>query len=323
MKFFERNRESTAAVDYVPRFRWRFLHIRFWPIWLGLGVLRLITIMPRRWRNYLGNWLGNRAYERNAKRREIIDINLRWCFPDMSELERAKLSRRYNRVMMRTLLDYGIMWWGRGKRLEKLIQIEGEEHIRDCLNEGKTVLILTAHSVGLDFGAQAISRRFSMGGLLKPLRNELLEYYLARGRARFGCKLYPRENGTRRVIKALKEGQISYYIPDEDLGLTQRTIFVPFFGVPQATLTALGRMARMAHAAVLPTMTYFDAETGKYRVVIDPPMQGFPGEDEETDALRQNAEVERMIRRAPEQYMWSFRLFQTRPNGEENPYPYG
>lgn len=315
--------EPAAEGEYRPRLEARFFHPRFWGTWLGIGLIRLVIKLPRRWRDRIGNWLGDRAWENHPKRREIILINLRWCFPDMLEHEREAMGRRNLRLMMRTFLDYGFLWWAGARTLDRLITIEGEEHIRDALNEGRSVLLLTGHAVALDFGGLAISRRFAVVGLIKTMRNELLEYFLARGRIRFGAHLCLRESGIRGVIKAVKQGHIFYYVPDEDLGGSQRTVFAPFFGVPQATITALGRMSRMANAVVLPTMSYFDADTGCYRVIIDPPLEDFPTGDEQRDAERQNAEIERLVRRAPEQYMWSFRLFQTRPEGEENPYPYG
>ncbi len=318
------NRQTEKTTDqYVPRFRWCFLYPRYWLLWCGLGLAWLVIFLPNSARNLLANGLGKLMYRRGAKRREIILINLRWCFPDLTELEREHMASRYSSLMMRTVLDYGFMWWGSQNRLEKMIHIEGEQHIRDSLNEGRSVLIFTGHSVALDFGAQALSRRFPGGGMFKPQRNDLLEFFVSRGRARFGGRLYPREAGIRRMVRALKEGEISYYLPDEDLGGSQRTVFAPFFGVQQATLIALGRIARMANASVLPAMTYFEPGTGTYRVVIDPPLEEFPSGDDHQDALTQNRELERLIRRAPDQYMWSFRFFQTRPQGEKNPYPYG
>ena len=313
----------TDKNTYAPRLGRHLLHPRYWPMWLAMVVARLVVILPRRWRDRLGYWLGDQAYERSPKRREIIAVNLELCFPDLSETQRQTMARSFSRLMARTILDYGLLWWASESRLASLIKIEGEEHIRDSLSDGDSVILLTGHSIALDFGALALSRLYSSVGFVKPMRNPVLEWFASRGRTRFKAHLRDRASGIRGVIRDLRQGDIFYYLPDEDLGMTQQTEFVPFFGVPEATLTALGRIARMANAAVLPTMSYFEPDTGTYRVIVDPPLKDFPSGDNYQDALRQNQELERMIKRAPEQYMWSFRLFQTRPEGEENPYPYG
>jgi len=324
-RFLERSPAGDVTPDgvYRPRFRLRWLGPRHWPTWLGLGVMWLVARAPRRLRDRLARGLARLAWRYNPKRRRIMDINLRWCFPDLDEAARESMARGHLYLQMRSLLDLGVLWWGSRARLDRMVTIEGEEHIRECLNEGRAIILLNGHTVSIEAGAQALARRFPTGALFKRLRNPLLDYFVARGRSRLGGRLYPRERGIRPVMRALRGGELAYYSPDEDLGESQNTVFAPFFGVPRATLTALGRMARAGRAAVLPIMTYLDAATGTYRVVVDAPLEGFPTGDPVEDARRQNAELERMVRRAPEQYMWTFRLFQTRPPGEDNPYPYG
>lgn len=313
-------KHDLPAFEHRPEFEWRFLAPRFWPTWLWLGLVRLLGWLPVRLRGWLGDRLGEFVYRRHGKRRHIVQVNLRLCFPDWTPERREALARDYYRMLARSLLDYSLIWWGSARQVERRVTVEGEEHLARCKSEGRPVILLTCHMVGLDFGALAISRRYPGVGLIKPARNPLVEWLLTRGRIRYHGRVFRRDTGIRPIVRTLRQGSLFYYLPDEDLGGSQPTVFVPFFGVPAATLTALGRLAGMTGAAVLPGATCYDAATGHYRMRISPPLENFPTGDEMQDAARMNREIEALIRRAPEQYMWSFRLFQTRPEGEASPY---
>ncbi len=313
-----------AAVEKSPSaypgpFRRAFLLPRYWPTWVALGLLWLLTQLPGGLRRALGRCLGDLIYARNAKRRRFVHLNLAWCFPARSEAEREALARGYFRTMAQSLLDYGLLWWGSERRLDHTLRLEGAEHLERARAEGRAVILLTSHNVALDFGAAALTRHFPSVGLIKEARNPLLEWMSARGRTRFKGTLYRREEGMRPVVRAVRHGHAFYYLPDEDLG-PERSVFVPFFGVPTATITALSKLARMTHAAVLPYTTIYHPEQGRYVAHVYPPLPDFPGDDETRDAVRMRQELEKLILLAPEQYMWSLRLFQTRPDGEPNPY---
>jgi len=311
---------KTTSGGYPPPFSLSWLGPRYWPTWIGLGLFRLLALTPGGLRRSLGALLGALVYRYNRKRRRFVEINLAWCFPALEASERARLARRYFRVFAQTGLDYALLWWAGRRRLEQLIAVEGEEEIRARLAEGRRVILFTGHSVALDFGALAASLRFPIVGPMKEARNPLINWFIARGRTRFDCRTYPREDGIRPVVRDVRAGRVMYYLPDEDLGKTQKCVFAPFFGVPTATLTTLARLARTCEADVLPCMTYYDPDSGRYTLRVFPPMPDFPAFDQQHDASLMNAELERMIRLAPEQYMWSMRLFQTRPAGERNPY---
>jgi lauroyl/myristoyl acyltransferase len=147
----------------------------------------------------------------------------------------------------------------------------------------------------------------------------MFDWFMAKGRTRFQGILFRREEGMRPVIRAIRKGHAFYYLPDEDLG-PENSIFVPFFGVQTATIDALSRLAKVSGAAVLPFVTVYNPETGNYVARISPPLENFPSGDTVADTARMNGELEKVIRISPEQYMWSMRIFQTRPDGASPPY---
>jgi lipid A biosynthesis lauroyl/palmitoleoyl acyltransferase len=305
--------------SYPPPFSGRFFAPRLWPTWLGLGLLGLLALLPGALRRRLGGAVGALAYRYHHKRRAIVATNLDWCFPELDGAAREALARDYFRLMAQSFFDYGVLWWGSRRRLDRLVRLEGGEQLQAARAAGRAVILLTSHNIGLDFGAAALTRHYPSVGLVKRARNPLFDWCMARGRTRFMGVLYRREEGMRPVLRALKQGHAFYYLPDEDLG-PENSIFVPFFGVQTATIDALSRLARMSGALVFPFVTIYRPQQGEYVARILPPLEAFPGGDSVADAARMNRELERMIREAPAQYMWSMRLFQTRPDGSPPPY---
>ncbi|MGM0594603.1 MAG: lysophospholipid acyltransferase family protein [Pseudomonadota bacterium] len=304
---------------YRPPFRAAYLGPRFWPTWLGFALLWLMSITPRRLRIALAGGLGRLVMQRNAKRREIVQTNLQWCFPERSEAERERMARDYFRYFTQVVLDTGIFWWASERRFRRNIVLENDQALAASLAGGRRVIIVTCHTLALDRGGVALSADYPFETFVNEARNPLIEWMSARRRVRFGGLVFPRSGGLRPVIRALRQGYALYILTDEDLG-PEGSVFAPFFGIPRATLTTPSRLARMSGADVYTSLTYYDDAAGRYVVKIFPQLEGFPGEDEQQDAARLNGVIEQMIREHPEQYMWSLRLFKTFPDGSPPPY---
>ena len=304
---------------YLPQFRFSFLAPRHWGTWSALALVRVLAWMPWPIRAAVGVGLGDVARWFSRKRREIARVNLRLCYPERSDAERERMLRDHFRCRMRAAVDYGILWWGSARRLRRLVAVEGERHFRKHHAKGRPVILLTGHSLMLDFGAAVLTTRYPGVGLVKPARNPVADWFLQRARQRFNARLCTRGQGFRPVIRALRGGAFFYYLPDEDLG-ARDSVFAPFFGVPAATLATLGRLAQLADAVVIPAYTRYLPGTGRYEQHLFPALKDFPSGDAQRDAERMNRELEKLIALAPEQYMWTMRRFRTRPDGGQNAY---
>lgn len=110
-----------------------------------------------------------------------------------------------------------------------------------------------------------------------------------------------------------------WYAYDIDAG-PKHSVFAPFFGIPTASLTSASRIAHISGAAVIPISFHRrDSDLG-YDVLLSPPLENFPSNDPITDATRLNAIIEEAIRNKPEQYVWQYKRFKTRPQGESRLY---
>ena len=200
----------------------------------------------------------------------------------------------------------------------RVIRIEGLEHwqaVRD-----RPVIWFAPHFVGLDMGGTRIITEFAGCSMYSRQRNPVLEAILYHGRTRFVMpRLLSRQDGLRPLVRAMREGLPFYYLPDLDFG-TRDSVFVPFFGVPAATITGLSRIAKLARAAVVPVVTRQLPGGQGYVLRFYPAWTGFPTDDVEADVRRMNAFIEERVLEMPEQYHWLHKRFKTRPPGAERIY---
>jgi len=123
----------------------------------------------------------------------------------------------------------------------------------------------------------------------------------------------------RGTVKYLRGGGTLWYAPDQDMR-SKDTVFVPFFGVPAATITATHHLARMSGAVVIPFFHRRLPDGQGYVLRLAAPLQDFPGDDVLDDTARVNVCIEQMVREAPEQYLWVHKRFKTRPPGQPSVY---
>ncbi len=264
----------------------------------------------------LGRAFGCLIYFFGRSRRHVALTNLRLCFPQMPERERRALACRHFEAFGRSFLERGLLWWASAARIRRIVRFEGREHLEAA--RGRPVILFVPHFVGLDMGWTRLTLELDMVSIYANQKNLMFNAALYEGRMRFGDSLLlSRQEGTRKAIRAMKEGKPFYYLPDMDYG-ERDTIFMPFFGVPAATITGLSRLARMADAVVVPVVTRM-AGNG-YVVAIGAPWQGYPGDSIEADTRRMNAFIEGEVMKMPAQYFWLHRRFKTRPPGEKGVY---
>lgn len=307
--------------DFVmdrPAFRIYFLHPRFWPLWLGMGLLWLVVQLPYRWLLVLGRGLGGVMYHLAGSRRRIAARNLELCFPELSVGERQRLLRENFASTGMTFFEMAISWWWPVERLKRLGTVEGLEHLRQAEADGQGVILMALHFTTLEMGGALLCMQQDMYGMYRAHKNPLFDFIQRHGREQRLLGAIERDD-VRGMLKVLRAGGVVWYAPDQDYG-AQRSLFVPLFGVQAATVTATSKFARLGRARVVPFTQTRLADGSGYKVTVHPALADFPGESEEADCLRINQWIEQAIRQQPEQYLWAHRRFKTRPAGEPKLY---
>lgn len=284
---------------------------------LGLALLRLTALLPYPLLRVLGRALGTLLWWLARPRRIITLTNLALCLPELSERERRAIAHEHFVYFARTFLERFIFWYGSAERIRALVQLEGLEHWH--AQRDRPVILMAPHFLGLDAGGIRIQLETQFVSMFAHQKNPVLDAAMQRGRSRFNAPvLLARQEGLRPAIRALRARIPFYLLPDMDLG-PRDAVFVPFFGVPAATVTTLARVARLTQAVVIPVITTVH-ENG-YRTRFEPAWEDFPEADDRAAAARMNAYIESQVRLAPAQYLWSHKRFKTRPPGAPSLYP--
>ncbi|MFM0216193.1 MULTISPECIES: lipid A biosynthesis lauroyl acyltransferase [Paraburkholderia] len=286
---------------------------------LAIGLLKLFALLPYGLIARLGDGLGWLLYQIPSRRKRIVHINLNLCFPQWSDERREEVAQKHFRHAIRSYLERSVQWFGSARKLEKLIQLDSAIDLTDP-NLPPT-LFLGFHFVGIEAGSiflnYSLKRR--CGSLYQPMSNPELEKVAKAARARFGADMASRADSARIVLRWLRERKPVMLGADMDYGARNST-FVPFFGVPTCTLTAVGRLSKVGHAQVVPFIGEVLPNYKGYRLKVFKPWDNYPTGDDEADARRMNAFLEEQIPLMPEQYYWVHKRFKTRPPGVPSVY---
>jgi len=302
--------EHTKAFLRTPwgvLLRLRLLAPRYWPTWAGLGLLRLLALLPFWCIVPLGRAIGVLLRHLPLSFIHTARRNIELCLPELSAQAREQLLREHFASLGIALLEIPFAWWSRPKTLAALTRVEGTEHLQAALARGRGVILLTAHFTTMEMAGRTLAGITKVGFLYRPTKNEVLAYALDRFRCGYGGRGIPRDD-IRAFISALKSNECVWYAPDQSYR-KKGAEMVPMFGIPAATNTLTSRLARMTGATVLPYFLRRLPGTQGYCATIHPPLADFPSEDAVADTERFNRMIEAQVRLAPEQYLWIHRRF--------------
>lgn len=305
--------------DHRPRFRLELLHPRHWAKWGVLLACFGCALLPARARAWLGDAFARRLLAGDGRRRRIALTNLELCGIGADEAEREALLAAHARVACRVALEYGPLMFRSRRYLLERVDIEGLEHVRRAEDEGYNVIALSPHFVALEHAGLRLSLEQRIATMIRVHEDPAADWIATRMRTCTGARLFRHDAGLLSLVRTIRRGAWFYYLPDEDRGRAGM-VFAPFFGVPKATVPALARLARAAHAVVLPVRSAFSPETGRFSVRFYAPATDLESPDPTEEAARMNRLLERLVREAPEQYLWTQKIFRTRPPGEASVY---
>ena len=282
--------------------------------------LYLIQLLPFSAIQKLADAIGSLAYYAVVPRRRIGEINLRLCFPELSEKQRKTLLKRHFRHMAKLILEYGLYWYGSAGRLKSLVRYQDKHHLDNELAAGNKVILLYPHFTAFELAVYALNQDVPLTSMYSHQKNPVLDQQILRGRHRYNnVFLIGRTEGLRAIIKHLRTDPAPFlYLPDQDFG-RKDSIFADFFGIPTATIAGLPRIAALTQAKVVPAIPT-RRPNGHVTLRFYPAWDNFPSEDVQADVQRMNDFIEERVREQPEQYFWLHKRFKTRPEGSPDFY---
>lgn len=299
-----------ASTFYAPK---------YWPYWVILGLLRaIIFILPYYLLLIIGQGLGRGLFLFSKKWRSMTQKNIELCFPELSKAEQEILIKKNFISSGIAIIELLLAWFGSEKKLRPLVHISGIEHLQAAQNKGKGVLLIGVHFLTLELAGRlfALDQEFCV--VYRRHKQKFVAFLLEKLLNQHYSSAIERSN-LRQLITSLKQGKVIWYAPDIDAGYF-RHVFADFFGVPAATLTMPSRLANLTGATVLFSSYYRREDKSGYDIIISPLSQEFPTKDDKADAEYLNKLIEEAVRKKPEQYLWQYKRFKTRPDGEKRFY---
>jgi KDO2-lipid IV(A) lauroyltransferase len=253
-----------------------------------------------------------------ARRRRIAAANLALCFPELDAAGRRRLLRRNLRATLMGALELLRAWYAPARALRGLAVVEGVPELSRALAEGTGVLLLTSHFTHTELAVRLLSEALGLRprGVVRRNNARCVESELERARQRnFQPTLEKKD--VRGLLRSLLVGELVAYSGDQDFSYGSE--FVPFFGVPAATLVGTPELAARGKARMFVLWSRREPD-GRYRLQVEPAWPGWEqASPAEASAMYMRA-LETQVRAAPEQYLWVHRRFKTRPPGEASPY---
>jgi KDO2-lipid IV(A) lauroyltransferase len=283
----------------------------------GVLFMRLISPLPLGVVRALGAVVGWLLYLLAVPRRRVVMVNLALCFPQQPLAVRRRWARECFVYFAQAWFDRSWLWHGSEKVLRLRLRLVGAV---DELRGTAPTVIFAPHFFGLDAAGIAINDqiRRPMVSIYTPQRNKAVDQWLHDGRRRFGnLELFYRDQGVKGIVAALRGGALLYLLSDMNFG-PDESIFVPFYGVPAATVPSLPRFARLGRARVVPVTARITKQG--YDVEVHPAWPGYPTSDVEADTALMNRWLQGVIDTMPSQYYWVHKRFKTRPRGEPGVY---
>ncbi len=233
---------------------------------LLLAMLWLLHWLPLALLAALGRGLGLLLYGVVGSRRRVAMRNLELCFPELPLAQRRRLAREHFQWLGRSILERGVLWYASPERLKRLIHVEGDVQLAE--RSERAVMWLVPHFMALDVAGVATQLFQSkwVASIYQQQSDAVMDAAIRRGRLRFGQgEVFPRSDSAQAAVARHPAGAAFFNLPDMDFG-ERDAAFVPFFGVPAATLLAPSRMARAMDMVVQPVVAHMLPGGQGYRV---------------------------------------------------------
>ncbi|MGK0524969.1 MAG: KDO2-lipid IV(A) lauroyltransferase [Pseudomonadales bacterium] len=288
---------------------------------LVAGLLRIAGWLSLAGAQRIGKLVGLLMWKLPVKAREVTDINLAICLPELPQAERATMAKESLVNTGMTMLEIPLMWeWPVEKCLGLVRETEGLELIDDAMADGSGLILLAPHLGNWELAGLFFSSRYKMAALYSPPNMPEFEDYMIRVRGRLGSELVRGDRrGLVRLTSILREGGVAGILPDQS-PRGKGNAFAPFFGMEVKTMTLVSKLMQRTGAKVLITYAERLENARGFRIVVRETEPGLDSKDAVAATTALNTSVERCIQDIPGQYQWEYKRMRHRPPGEKNPY---
>jgi len=286
-------------------------------------ILLLFAWLPASVSQAITRRVANMAFELGGERVEFMLVNLKIAYPERTESERRAIARKSYESLACNIVDVARSTRWQEREFREHVALEGFEHLKSAFDEGKGVLVLTLHMGNFELAIRRLPfEGIPVSAVGRPSRNVLVREHLRRQRERTGAVMMAHRKVLPQMLSQLRKGCVVPILNDQYVR-PKMGIFVPLFGKRCSTSYGIAMLALRTGAPIIPSYIVRDG-LDHHRIVILPRLdierRGERQRDMERTMVRCNEVLEEMIRKYPEQWMWSHRRFRHSPDFERNPY---
>ncbi|WP_063656478.1 LpxL/LpxP family Kdo(2)-lipid IV(A) lauroyl/palmitoleoyl acyltransferase [Aliivibrio fischeri] len=294
----------------APKFSIALLHPKYWGVWFGFGFLfAIVTLLPYKVTYKLGRSLGLLGLKLGKSRAHVARRNLELAFPEMESSEREAIIVENFKNSGLAIFETAMAWVWPDWRVEKHFSYENRQHILDLEAEGRGVLVVCLHALNLELTARAFTFFAPGYGVYRPHNNPAYDFIQYWGRTNNGNQMIDRKD-VKGMLRVLRNGERLWYMPDHDYNRT-KSVFVPFFAVPDACTTVGSDILISASKCAVVTASGFRTYNNYHLQIDNDISDQFPKKDPVGVATVMNKAVERVILRCIPQWMWLHKRFKT------------
>lgn len=285
------------------------------------GILHALSLLPDVILYLLGIVGGFIGYCLDRRHVAIGMKNLSIAFPERSDGERRRILRASYINLGKGAAEYVRLAGFFHLRLKKRVAYDRYQYWQDVMREnpGKGIVVLSAHFGNFELLACAHAMHGHQIGLVHHTQRFLAgDALMTFARERCGVEILRKHSAARAVLKALRTGEL-VGVPFDQNAKRSEAVWVPFFGEPAATTSGLARVVAMSGAPVVPAFIVREPDGRHHRIEIQDQIPIQRTGDAEADVLENTGRfvkvIENMVRRYPEQFLWTHRRYRTRPRG--------
>ena len=289
-----------------------------------LLIIRLFSRLPLSTAQLLGGLLGWLMYLLPNREKHVARVNITHCFPKLSPAEQDRLLKKGLIESAKGIVEMPGIWFGKHKRWIERVEIgTGKGLFEEALAQDKGVIVAGPHQGNWDLTLLYLATLSPVTALFKPPKYEELNEILKMGRSQTGAHLVSTSAlGVKELFGSLRKKQVAGILCDQEpkVGGKQGGVFAPFFGKPAFSMILLNRFARKTGAPVLFLYTERLPRGKGFRAHWFKAPPEIADEDPIVGAEAMNRALETCIRHCPSQYLWSYKRFQTQPEGKSRLY---
>jgi len=284
------------------------------------AVMRLFSWITPRAAKYLAPPLAAVVWYSVPRLRRVTRLNLKAAYPEMDAKQRKKTGRASMTHYVKGIFEAGMLWHWPLERLYGLFdEVQGMEEVDELISLGKGLIVAAPHYGSWEMLNLYLHSKGEAAILYKPSKHPDIDALLTEKRARAGAEMVAATGkGLRRMYQLLKEGYFVALLPDQEPtgGGGQ---FAPFFGIEALTGVLLPRMAKRTGAPVVFAVCE-RRKGGRYCVHLFTTDPSIYSENMREALTEVNRRIEQCIEVDREQYLWAYKRFRNRPEGEKSFY---